>query len=247
MPVLVAGSTVSGVRPKYRSAISCIVPVRGGTTDDRMMPVIEALSRPLWPNSCDTRMPSSSAVRSRSVCSRQLWVSLAPSNTPSTILVLPTSIARSIGVPSYFQTTSPAMTRSTRFPTLTSRAPSSAIPAAIPLARPSGVSHSTAAPIVDGARRRHRARRPDASPRAIGSSSAASPASTSASTTPGSIPRPSSVSIEDARSAISGGYDAGLRLIPMPRMTCCRPSADEDASASTPASLRRRETRWPRT
>ena len=39
MPVLVEGSTVSGTWPKYRSAISCMVPVNGGTTDDRMMPL----------------------------------------------------------------------------------------------------------------------------------------------------------------------------------------------------------------
>ena len=47
MPVLVDGSTVSGTCPKYRSAISCIVPVSGGTTDERMMPLMRLRSTPL--------------------------------------------------------------------------------------------------------------------------------------------------------------------------------------------------------
>ncbi len=107
--------------------------------------------------------------------------------------------------------------------------------------RPSGVSHSTVVPVADGARRRHRSRRPPASPRVNGSSSADSADSTSAKTTAPSTGRPSSVSIDDARSASSGGYDDGLILIPMPRITCCRPSADDEASARTPASFRRRD------
>ncbi len=129
------------------------------------------------------------------------------------------------------------MTRSTRFPTLTRRAPSSAMPDAMPLARPAGVSHSTAAPVADGARRRQRASSADASPRASVSSSAASAASTSASTTHGSTARPNSVSTDVARSARSAGYAAGLMLMPRPRMTCCSPSLDDDPSASTPASF----------
>src|SRR3954465_13966790 len=41
-------------------------------------------------------MPISSAVRSRNVASRQLSISRSPSNTPSTMLLLPTSMAKSM-------------------------------------------------------------------------------------------------------------------------------------------------------
>src|SRR5215510_13365470 len=44
------------------------------------------------------RMPTSSAVRSRSAARRQLWASRSPSNTPIVTLVLPTSMAKSIFV-----------------------------------------------------------------------------------------------------------------------------------------------------
>src|SRR5580765_8379065 len=50
----------------------------------------------LCANKPSTSRPSSSEVRSRTVCSRQAWTSDWPSNTPRTILVLPTSIASSI-------------------------------------------------------------------------------------------------------------------------------------------------------
>src|SRR4026209_342260 len=99
MPVLVAGSTVKGSLPKYRWAISSIVPVNGGATDDRMMPLTRSRGIPLRANRCVTRMPISSAVRSRRVARRQLSARCAPSKTPSTMFVLPTSIARSIVLP----------------------------------------------------------------------------------------------------------------------------------------------------
>lgn len=49
--------------------------------------------------------------------------------------------------------------------------------------------------------------------------------------------RPSSPSIDVARSATSGGKAAGRTLIPKPRTTCS-PEGDEPASARMPASLR---------
>ena len=52
MPVFRPGSTVSGVRPKNRSAISSIVRVSGGTTDDRMIPSTVAMSMRLRSNRC---------------------------------------------------------------------------------------------------------------------------------------------------------------------------------------------------
>src|ERR1051326_2032627 len=60
------------------------------------MPRTWTRSMRLGPDTPSTISPSSSAVRSRSVCSRQLCTRAAPSNTPSTMLVLPTSMARSI-------------------------------------------------------------------------------------------------------------------------------------------------------
>src|SRR5581483_11369082 len=49
-----------------------------------------------------TTSPSSSAVRSRIVCRRQLRISSRSRNTPRTMLVLPTSIASSMEIPAYF-------------------------------------------------------------------------------------------------------------------------------------------------
>ncbi len=70
--------------------------VNGGTTDPMTMAVIDdrailsCAKRPV------TISPTSSAVRSRNVSSRQLTRRSLPSNTPRTMLVLPTSIAKSI-------------------------------------------------------------------------------------------------------------------------------------------------------
>src|SRR5262249_17976320 len=79
-----------------------MVPVSGGTTDPRTTPRICTRSIRLCAKSPSTSSPSSSDVRSRSVCRRQLWTSVAPSNTPRTMLVLPTSIARSINLGELF-------------------------------------------------------------------------------------------------------------------------------------------------
>src|SRR5579864_1441866 len=96
MPVLTAGSTVSNGTPKNRSAMATTVGVSGGTTDPRMTPRTWTRSMRLCANRPSTSKPSSSAVRSRSDCNRQLWTSASRSNTPRTMLVLPTSMASSI-------------------------------------------------------------------------------------------------------------------------------------------------------
>ena len=96
MPALTAGSTFSGARPKKSRAIVIIVPVCGGTTDAMTMPAMSPRVIRWCSQRLVTRMPSSSDVRSRSVVSRQLCVSVVPLNTPRTMLVLPTSIARSM-------------------------------------------------------------------------------------------------------------------------------------------------------
>src|SRR5437764_7274600 len=96
MPVSTPGSIESAWTRKYRCVIARSVGVSGGTTDPRMTPRTCTRSILLCANSPSTSSPSSSDVRSRSVCSRQLWTSVSPSKTPSTMLVLPASIARSI-------------------------------------------------------------------------------------------------------------------------------------------------------
>src|SRR5438105_4948016 len=70
--------------------------VSGGTTDAIDTAPIAAMStRRCW-NSPTISRPTSSAVRSRSVCRRQLSTSVAPSKTPTTMFVFPTSIAKSM-------------------------------------------------------------------------------------------------------------------------------------------------------
>src|SRR4030095_786340 len=60
----------------------------------------------------------------------------------------------------------------------------------------------------------------------------------SASTSPRSTWRPSSLSIDVARAATSGGYAARRMLMPKPSTTWSTAPADEPASARMPASLR---------
>src|SRR5256885_630141 len=70
--------------------------VSGGTTDAIDTAPIAAMStRRCWNRPTISR-PISSAVRSRSVCRRQLSRSVVPSKTPTTMFVLPTSIAKSM-------------------------------------------------------------------------------------------------------------------------------------------------------
>ena len=91
-------STFSGRMPKYRCAMVMKVLVSGGTTEPMTMPVTLLASIARCSKSCATQMPISSDVRSRSVASRQLSMSRSPSNTPSTMFVLPTSMASSISI-----------------------------------------------------------------------------------------------------------------------------------------------------
>ena len=206
---------------------------------------MRALSSALCSNSCVTRMPSSSAVRSRKVCRRQLWVSCVAVDDPEHDIRIPTSMASSMfspasRLPHPRSLALPPDSRSLR----RCNAPSSAMPAAIARrARPRGVSHSDASSPPRRRRKpRHRVEQIRERRRARATSSSDdSAASTSARTTAGSTGRPSSDSIDEARSASSGGYDAGLMLMPMPRMTYWTPSADDEASASMPAIFRRRE------
>src|SRR5437879_5616576 len=98
MAVLIPGPTVSGSTLRYSrdraSTVGCI----GGTTHEMMTPSMRG-SIAAVPNSPWSSTPCSSTVRSGSVCRRQCRTSSWPRYTPSTVLVLPTSIARSIAAP----------------------------------------------------------------------------------------------------------------------------------------------------
>src|SRR5215467_11047512 len=76
-----------------------MIGVNGGTTEPITIAVMDSGASFSWANRPSIITPTSSAVRSRSVSSRQLCISFAPSKTPRTMLVLPTSIARSIRAP----------------------------------------------------------------------------------------------------------------------------------------------------
>ena len=154
MPVSTLLSTFNGRMPKYRCAMVMNVLVSGGTTEPMTMPVTLLASIARCSNSCATQMPISSDVRSRSVASRQLSMSRSPSNTPRTMFVLPTSIARSILLqlsalssqlfhkPTHFTCNHPLDLP----PTRTSSAPCRSMSCARPRTTPAGESHSTCAP-----------------------------------------------------------------------------------------------------
>ena len=111
----------------------CMIGVSGGTTDPITIALMFERSSFSCAKSPVTIRPTSSAVRSRSVSSRQVTANRSPSKTPRTILVLPTSIARSIGsLNSRAQSTSPATIRSICPSTSTRRAPISSMPAVVP-------------------------------------------------------------------------------------------------------------------
>src|SRR5215467_6134784 len=75
-----------------------MIGVRTGTTEAIAIASMTPMSiRRCWKRPTISS-PTSSAVRSRSVCRRQLWTSVAPSKTPRTMLVLPTSIASSMNL-----------------------------------------------------------------------------------------------------------------------------------------------------
>src|SRR5215471_3226569 len=93
-----------------------MIGVNGGTTDAITIAVIEDNGIRSCEKSPVTINPTSSAVRSRSVSSRQLTRRLLPSNTPTTMLVLPTSIANSKVPGSRFK----VLVLSSKFPLLSS-------------------------------------------------------------------------------------------------------------------------------
>src|SRR5262249_42428961 len=66
----------------------------GGTTQETAMPWMAGLNAPA--RRARTSTPYSSAVRERSVARRQWCCRVLPSYTPSTVCVLPTSIARNM-------------------------------------------------------------------------------------------------------------------------------------------------------
>src|SRR5437868_11690758 len=96
MPVLIPGPTRSGFLPKKRFAICSSGKAIGGTTLETIRSCTSAMRNPAKSKSALICKPYSSPVRSFSVCTRNESRSLPASNTPSTVLVFPTSMARSI-------------------------------------------------------------------------------------------------------------------------------------------------------
>src|SRR5690606_519669 len=115
--------------------------------------------------------------------------------------------------------TSPPIMRSMPVAVVTRSAPVVSTPAVVPVMTPPGVSHSTVVPAADGAAMRHSRRMPSVSSDAMRPNESYRHSSAAASRAPRSTARPSSASIEVARRATSGGYDAGRRLRPMPMTT----------------------------
>src|SRR5947208_9234176 len=106
MPVLTPGSMNSGLTRKYFSQTSRTVESSGGTTDETMMPFTSAASTCCMENRLWKSTPYSSTVWVRMVATRQCARSdilsspdLKPAGrwyTPSTVLVLPTSMTKSM-------------------------------------------------------------------------------------------------------------------------------------------------------
>src|SRR3982750_816053 len=90
MPVRTPGAIGSSSTP-IRSASSPYAAISRGTVDESTIP-----SSAASPRNPRRKTPSSSPVRCVSVAIRQCSRSVAPSNSPKTVWVLPTSIASSI-------------------------------------------------------------------------------------------------------------------------------------------------------
>ena len=135
---------------------------------------------------------------------------------------------------------SPEMTRSTRDPTRTSKAPWSSIPSVIPCHRGFGPASSTRAPRLDGDNRRHRISIVSTRSASKSAYDRASAARHSLSTMARSADLPSSPSMDVAVSASSGGSLTGRRLMPNPRTAYSTAAPTPEASARIPATLRRR-------
>src|SRR5271156_2725316 len=96
IPVFTPGSTNNARRPKYFLAISPSVQFTGGTTELMITPPIASRSSPASKKRLRVRTPYSSTVCSRAVVRRQLAINCSSRNTPSTVLVFPTSIVSSM-------------------------------------------------------------------------------------------------------------------------------------------------------
>src|SRR5713226_3936681 len=130
IPVFTPSSTNSAFLPKYTRDISASVQFTGGTTELMITPVMASRSSSASVNKFLVKTPYSSTVCSRAVVNRQFATSSSPRKTPSTVLVLPTSMVSSIYRAS---ATSPAITVTT-FPSsrVTCSNPSGASPAVVP-------------------------------------------------------------------------------------------------------------------
>ena len=178
------------------------------------MPWTDAIGTCICSKRRVTKMPSSSAVRSRSAASRQLCARRSPSKTPMVTFVLPTSMASSMV---YTQRTSPDTIRCRPPAVRASSAPSSASPAVVPDCGAGAGRPTRSARRAPTATAPATARTSGGGPAVCSSPSVRlSAASTCASTWPASAGAPSSVSIAPARSASSGGNAAGRRLMPTP-------------------------------
>src|SRR5208283_6076362 len=131
MPVFTPISTKRAFLPRYSRDISASVQFSGGTTELMITPLIISLFKPANENRLRVSTPYSSTVCVRAVVSLQLEISSSSRNTPSTVLVLPTSIVSSIVQRT--SVTSPAITvTSGPLSLATSRRPSGLSPAVVP-------------------------------------------------------------------------------------------------------------------
>src|SRR6267378_7449664 len=116
IPVFTPSSTNSAFFPKYTRAISPSVQLAGGTTELIITPLIASRSSPASVKRFRVSTPYSSTVCSRAVVNRQLAISSSPRNTPSTVLVFPTSIVSSINAPPPRRRQSPSSIARLRVP-----------------------------------------------------------------------------------------------------------------------------------
>jgi hypothetical protein len=94
MPVLMPGPTTSAGAPRYCLKKRWMLNTAGGTTDEMMPASRLPQANPCSSSSERTSTASSSEVRPALVSMRKCATRSVPRNTPSTVLVLPTSTAR---------------------------------------------------------------------------------------------------------------------------------------------------------
>ncbi len=93
MPVFIPGCTMNGSHLKYLTAISRIDGRSGGTTQLIAIPAMRLSENPPSASRFLINTPCSSEVRSLTVVSRQLPITVGPSIRPTNVFVLPISIA----------------------------------------------------------------------------------------------------------------------------------------------------------